>query len=286
MVDILDIKLQNSPFVYQDTLTIPRKTNFGLELELDKINPDEVYRLVRRSLGSSWQIKTDESLTKGRNAEIVTPVLQNKKQTWILLRKLGELLKKLNPSYELCSFQVNFDGKLLPTDEDKVKFLKLYAMYEDVIYRFSKGDDDEYRASLETYASPIILTLKGILPLGNRTVVDIFSNNKRYGFVFKNKPKDLIEFRTPNMTSNIVLWQNYITFFYYLLMHSNSNRYNKEEIDRYINIFSKINILENYELEKKQKAYHLSKMIFPHSVDQINFMRQYIGNGSKKSNFS
>lgn len=277
MVDILDIKLQNSPFEYRNMLTIPCKENFGLELELDKIDPKEVYKLVRRIFGDSWQIKTDASLTKGENAEIATSVLNNNKQTWILLKKMGELLKRLNPSYELCSFQVNFDGNLLPTDEDKVRFLKLYAMYEDIIYKFSKGEDETYRSSLDTYASPIILTLKGILPAGDCATVDMFSNNKRYGIIFKNQKKDLIEFRTPNMTDNPILWQNYITFFYYLLMYSTSNKYNKKEIDQYIDAFSTCNILKRYEQGSKQKAYQLSRAIFPHSIDQINFMHQYIG---------
>ena len=79
-------KLKNNPLVYRDILTIPRRENFGLELELDKVNFDEVYRLVRRQFGYSWHVKTDKSLTKNENAEIVSPVLQNNKQTWIMLK--------------------------------------------------------------------------------------------------------------------------------------------------------------------------------------------------------
>lgn len=280
-VDILDIKLHNSPFIYRDILTIPRHVNFGLELELDKIDPNRVYKLVRRNFNSDWQIKTDDSLTKGKNVEIATPVLQNNKQTWLLLEKMGKLLEKLKADYDTCSLQVNFDGNLLPTDEAKVRFLKLYANNEDITYPFSKGEDSFYRSSLEMYASPIILVLKGILPSGNHDTVEMFSNNKRYGVVFKEK-KDLIEFRSPNMTNNTILWQNYITYFYYLLTYSTNNQYNEEEIDSYINSFSNTDILENYELEKRQKAWQLAKTIFPHSIDQINFMHQYIGNDRKR----
>ena len=49
------------------------------------------------------------------NAEINTPVLRNSKATWELLKRMGELLKKINASYDRCSFQVNFDGSLLPS---------------------------------------------------------------------------------------------------------------------------------------------------------------------------
>jgi len=188
-----------------------------------------------------------------------------------------EILKSLNPTYNNCSFQVNFDGELLPTLKDKVRFLKLYAMYEDIIYKFSKGEDLEYRNSLEMYAYPIILTLKGLMYLYDDDIVNVFTNNKRYGIIFKQQDKELIEFRTPNMTSNIILWQNYITTFYYLLNFSISDKYDKKDVDCYINNFYKSYLLGYYELENKDKATQLVKSIFPNSIDQYNFMHQYFG---------
>lgn len=281
-MDVIMAQLQNSPLEYRDKLSIPKKVNFGLELELDKVNPKEVYKLVRKQFGN-WIIKEDKGLTKGENAEIVSPVLQNNKDTWIALRKMGDILEKIKPKYDRCSFQVNFDGSLLPDVNDRVRFLKLYAMYEDIIYRFSRGDDGCYRDSLEMYASPIILALKGALSISDEAAVEMFSNHKRYGIAFKSNDKDLIEFRTPNMTSNPVYWQNYINTFYYLLMCAANPRYDKKEVDKYIDEFSRIYILEGYEFEKKEKALRLAKMIFPHNVDKVNFMHQYIGNGDKPS---
>ena len=133
-----------------------------------------------------------------------------------------------------------------------------------------------YRESLETYASPIILTLKGMLSINDKAVIETFSDQKRYGICFKTKSTDLIEFRTPNMTDNPCLWQNYITFFYYLLKLVSSGKYNEDEVDRYIDEYSKIYILENYELEKREKAIQLSKKLFFNSTDRINFMHQYL----------
>lgn len=279
MFDSLELKLKNNPLLYRQILTIPEHKNFGLELELDKVDPNKIYKLVKTEFGKTWEVKNDNSLTKGNNAEIISPVLHNNKQTWIILKKMGELLEKLNPSYDKCSFQINFDGNVLPTTEDKVRFLKLYAMYEDIIYRFSKGENLEYRDSLDMYASPIILALKGSLSLGNESTVVMFSNNKRYGISFKNEIKDLIEFRTPNMTSNPILWQNYITLFYYLLEFANSNKYNKNEIDEYINKFYKTYILDSYSIERKEKAIQLTKKIFSNSIDQIYFLHQYLNSG-------
>lgn len=274
---VLESQLINSPMEFRSKLTLPHKANFGLELELDKVDLLEVKELVGRNIGGDFSVKNDKSLTTGMNAEINTPVLRNSKATWELLKRMGELLKKINASYDRCSFQVNFDGSLLPSVEDRVRFLKIYAMYEDIVYRFSKGEDLSYRDSLEEYASPIILTLKGVLSINNDAVVEMFSNQKRYGICFKTKDCDLIEFRTPNMTDNVCLWQNYVTFFYYLLNLVHSGKINMREVDEYISSYSRIYILENYEKEKEEKALQLSKKLFCNSTDRINFMHQYLG---------
>ena len=274
---VLESQLINSPMEFRSKLTLPYRVNFGLELELDKVDSSEVRELVSRNIGGDFSVKNDKSLTTGMNAEINTPVLRNSKATWELLKRMGELLKKINASYDRCSFQVNFDGSLLPSVEDRVKFLKIYAMYEDIVYRFSKGEDLSYRDSLEEYASPIILTLKGVLSINNDAVVEMFSNQKRYGICFKSRDCDLIEFRTPNMTDNVCLWQNYVTFFYYLLNLVHSGKINMREVDEYINSYSRIYILENYEKEKEEKALQLSKKLFCNSTDRINFMHQYLG---------
>lgn len=260
-----------------DKLTIPRWVNFGLELELDKVDYDKVYSLVRQSCVGDWIVKRDRSLTEGMNAELVSPVLQNTKKTWIMLREMADLLKKLDADYSKCSFQVNFDGSMLPSMNDRVRFLKLWAFYEDILYRFSKGEDDEYRDSMDRFASPVILTLKGISYFSDQGIVDMFSDNKRYGVVFKSHDKDLIEFRTPNMTDNSWLWENYVTTFYYFLKFASSGKYDEVDLDRYIDRFFKSYVLENYEIERKEKALEFTKKVFPYKRDRDNFMRQYLG---------
>jgi len=275
----LSYNLRNHPLSYRNTLTIPQNIKFGLELEIDKINPELVYKLVKKEFGEKWIIKEDRSLTRGENAEIIPPVFTNTKQTWILLKRLSILLEKLNPTYDNCSFQINFDEDFLPTQKDKIIFLKLYAMYEDIIYRFSQGEDHEYRDTIEIYAYPIINNLKTLLQYADDDfLLESFQNNKRYGLSFKNNPKKLIEFRSPNMTNNPILWQNYITFFYYLLDFASKKDYSLREIDKYIEEFNKAYLLDNYSLEKKEKAISLTKKIFPHKIDQIYFLHQYLEN--------
>lgn len=279
LCDNIKMQLQNNPLTYREQLTIPSSENFGVEIELENIDYNKVYKLIKKQFGTTWKITKDDSLIKGANAEIVSPILQNNKQTWTLLKKLAELLKKLNPTFENCSFQINFDGTLLPTDKERLRFLKLYAYYEDIIYRFSMGEDNKYRNSLDTYASPIMLFLKGLISGSTEDeelITEMFSNNKRYGIVFKTE-KNLIEFRTPNGTLNPILWQNYITFFYYLIKLSTSSKCNEKELENYIKSFSKIYLYENYSLLKEEKALSLSKQLYSHKEDQTSFLHQYTG---------
>lgn len=281
--DMLITQLNNNPIMYRELLTIPQDVNFGLEIELEKVKNDLVYQLVKKNLGDRWYVKEDKSLIEGYSAEIVSPVLQNQIHTWKLLKKLGELLKHLSPSYNNCSFQINFDGSLLPSVEDRVRFIKLFAVYEDIIYRFSKGDDEFYRDSLDTYASPIILALKDVLRYDdNDMIIDRFSNNKRYGIMFKTNNMDLIEFRTPNGTSNPILWQNYITTFYYLLKLASSTKYNIKEIYKYIDEFVSIYLLESYERLRQDKAVLFSDLLFENKTDKIYFLHQYMRLGKMR----
>ncbi|MGN0966504.1 MAG: amidoligase family protein [Candidatus Coprovivens sp.] len=271
----VDKILQNSFFRFRPTITMPKHINFGIELEMEGVTPQTVYHLVKNGLGGDWNVKVDQSLELLKNAEIVSPVLQNNKDTWILIKKMGKMLQKLNPDYNKSSFQVNFDGSLLPTLEDRLRFLKLYAMYEDIIYRFSKGEDEQFRESIETYASPIILSLKGVTKLEPEYAVEMFTNQKRYGVTFKTQNQDLIEFRTPNSTSNPALMQNYIVMFYYLLVYVMKNKYDKKRVDEYIDNYSKLYILESYERENADKAIEFAKEIYPHQIDRTFFYHQY-----------
>ena len=271
-------ELKETPFLYRQILTIPTDINFGLEIEIENVDHEFVLKQINNQFGSQFQVKKDVSLIKGNNAEIITPVLQNTRKTWEMLKELTELIKTLNPTYDNCSFQINYDASLLPTIEDRVRFIKLFAVYEDIIYRFSKGEDEHYRITLSEYAAPIMPVIKEYKDkLNDEYLVDEFASIKGSGVNFKKRRKDLIEFRTPNGTHNIVLWQNYITTFYYLLKLATNPNVDKKVLDKYIDEFNEKYILELYEKEDMEKALELSNILFTNNLDRTYFLKQYIG---------
>lgn len=271
-------QLLNNQLSFRPKLTIPESVKFGLEIELENVDFKYTYNLVKEQLGSKFKVAEDRSLNKYENAEIATPPMKNTINDWLLLKKLSELITKLNPTFDNCSFQINFDGSLLPTKDDRINLLKIFAYYEDIIYRFSKGEDESYRQSLNIYSAPIILVLKSVLDFNKDSIIDTFNEKKYYGINFKTEKQDLIECRCPNGTENIILWQNYITFFYYLIIFARSRKFNNREITEYINNFSDLSPLKSYEEINEEKSLRLSKEIFSHQKDRIYFLHQYIGN--------
>lgn len=283
--NFLNDSIINNPMVYRDKLTIPSKVNFEIEIELEDTDKEKTFYLINKYIGSEWVIQNDSSLSHG--FEIASPILCNNKKTWILLKKLGLLLESLKPTFDNSSFQVSFDRNLLKNKENEIRFAKLFAVYEDIIYRFSKGEDELFRSSLDTYAAPTILCAKDSNHFAkhhdfNDYIVEKMENQKRYGYAFKTKRtanihNDLIEFRSANSTTNTLLWQNYITTFYYLLMYATNSKCNEKELDEYIDKFNNISLLNYYEKLKTEKALEFADKIFSKRLDKIYFMEQYLG---------
>ncbi len=192
-----------------------------------------------------------------------------------MLENLSKCIERLKTINKRCSIQINYDASLLPTLEDKIRFAKLFAVYEDIVYRFSRGYDESLRASIDMYAYPTILHIKSYLKYPEE-IINILSNQKRFGICFKDKEKKLIEMRTPNSTSDLRLWQNYITTFYYLIRYATHPKCDVRVLDEYIETFYKTYLLEFYNKENKEKAYTLAKKIFPNDIDQAYFMNQYL----------
>lgn len=264
--------IKNNPLEYRQTLTIPQNTNFGFEIELENINSKILNKILKNYI-PTWNIKEDKSLNPNNSAELVSPVMKNTKDTWIMLKKIAEILQRQNITFNNCSFQINYDDNLLPTDKDKIKFLKLFMMYEDIIYRYSIGESKDYRESIEMYAYPISLELKAY---SEDYLIEKYTNQKRSGICFKNNSKKLIEIRTPNSTINPILWQNYVTFFYYLIEYSKSTKCSLNELNKYIEDFLLIDLLDNYKKEKTNKALKLCNNIFNNVKDKSYFMEQYL----------
>ena len=112
-----------------------------------------------------------------------------------------------------------------------INFIKLYAVYEHILYVFSYGDKTTGRKEINSYANPVVNQLVFVLnklkELGKDNLFKIIDDwSKYYSLNFDIRSdltsstltdKDTLEFRSPNGTTNHIVWQNNINAFGKLL---------------------------------------------------------------------
>lgn len=261
------------PVLPRKRLEIPPAINFGLEIEIEGVDFDTVKRLIRNTTKNTWHVEGEISLSE-KGAEVVSPVLQNREATWELVKKVSKTLHFLKPTFEDCSFQVNYDMDILKDEKSFLNFIKLFMAYEDVLYFFSRGKDENIRKSAGLYAGPIA---KKVYQNGNierdLSLSDFAFLKQNKFFALSLKEKEIIEFRTPNGTDDFVLWQNYIMTFYSMLAYANHATYDIQKINQYLK--TPFSFYANLEIESLfAKIIEFAAMIFPSELDQLYFLRQ------------
>lgn len=279
------------------SLSIPKNICFGLEIEnngLKQENFNDATRIIQ-NIDKRFEIQDDFSLNeRSRNInklglEIATPVFRNNKNDLLLLKKISKTLQYINPKYNLSSLQVNLDDNL--TVEQKMDLLKVFAFYETILLRFSRGRDNKLRDCSATYSKYIYYTLLNVL---NKDIeecekLSYFTEHKMYAINFKKNTakekirKPLIEFRSPNGTNDLSLWLNYVNTFYYFLESVSNNKHDMELIE--------YTLKNPYQLDKEEYnnsflcfpvnetlAIDFANRIFDNEEDKIYFLQQYIGN--------
>ena len=252
---------------------------YGIEIEVEGIDYDEGVKVLRHKITDDWRIKTDRSLDNG-GIELVSPVLTNTKENIIILKKIASTLEFLGAKFEHASFQINFDAYDF-TNDNIIYLLKIFSIYENVIYRFSSGVNESMRHNIN-YALPLgrIFYYK----YNNSDIQEsynIFINNKSFALSLKTKsrncddPIKVVEFRTPNGTCSFYLWMNYIVFFSSFLKCVKTRKYDKEYIDH---LFSRMELFEHIdELIRvdEVKANEFAHLIYQSDAEKECFFRQY-----------
>ncbi len=91
---------------------------------------------------------------------------------------------------------------------------------------------------------------------------------------YKKDPVKVIEFRTPNGTSDYRLWLNYITFFSSFLNCVKTKCFDKELIDYKFENLTGLLQKDLFSIDEGN-ANELADMIFKDQVDKDNFKEQY-----------
>jgi hypothetical protein len=265
---------------------------FGLELEFENAKRDKIESLLEKDSSlNDWIIKNDSSLCYG--AEINSPILRDTKANWDNLNKVCDIVEPLASIEKKAGGHIHIGTQTIGDNVYSwIHFIKLWSVYENVLFRFFYGDHLTARSCINEYAEPLadkfwddynqMLVESPSLPIliyhvthtRHQAVNFKRVNRHNCGEFWKN---NTIEFRCPNGTLNPTVWQNNVNTLVKLLHYVKSSDFNDDIVEKRHSINQdEFNQLELYDEIFLDQALELSDMIFHNNLDKIYFLKQYL----------
>lgn len=275
----------------RNDLGFHESVTFGMELEFEKAMQERIKKaFINLSVSPGWRLKNDSSLKDG--IEITSPILKDTRDTWNELKLICSIVEGNAIIGNNSGGHIHIGTQVLGNKiESWMNFIKLWSVYENVIYRFVYGDFLTYRPSMSKYAKPIAQELwesyQALKTSQSTSFEDIIwrISDDRYQAVNFNNVYDLnhienrntIEFRCPNGSIDPVIWQNNVNLLVNILLYSKSSRYNDDIVTQRRNRNEdKYSDLEWYNEIYLQQALELCDMLFTNNFDKVYFLRQYL----------
>lgn len=276
---------------------------FGIELECEDAEIEKIQIFIS-TFYPDWCYTFDPSLKDG--IEVKTPILKNSDKTWVDLLNVNEYMGKNSYIGENSSIHVHIDKSIL---EDNplflYRFLKLWACYEHIIYRFLYGefnslrpmgdyfansikeliyeDIRNYDINLGSGSKPGIYDLLRLLQFDRNQVIN-FNNIARFDNDLTKF--NTYEFRGANGTFSTVIIQNIINLYMNMFMYSKSDKYDEEFINKKFLESRAIEFnKENYSKIYMDDALEFCDLIFYKNIDKIYFLRQYIKDNEENQEY-
>lgn len=311
---------------FRHKLKLQPNSKFGIEIEFDDNNHDYSLQnynewfqtifsnhenFVNKNIwfNNGWRIK--EELYKIR--EFSSPVFDDSYDSYLQIKKIYQLLNKKDiKTSNQCALQVSISAQVFKHDPKRfINFLKLYCVFEDVLFRFGLMGDEELRPLADTHAKNISVRCLNYLKKKNRlneiiTDFNSFITNityARYLFdkflsdktsslsfadlnLFDNSENyNRVEFRFPNATLDYLLVQNTINTLVKLAECNAENSLIKYYEEQYIKLLD-IHHYNKKSLSNKpneisgdiNKILALGDIIFDNNLDKLNYLKQVFMN--------
>lgn len=276
----------------RNNLGFDDNVTFGVELEFEYAKIKRLKKeLYQNYIYNDWELKDDSSLESTKGAEITSPILRDNISDYNNLKEVCNIISHNAKISTNAGGHIHIGTQVLGDELTSWKnFIKLWFVYENVIFRFCYGEYLTERPDISIFATPVAREFyQNYLMFSNyncsideyiqrishdTTQAVAFHNVKNYKKItFKNT----LEFRCPNATLNPIVWQNNINFFVKLLSYCKSNRFDNDLIDHRIKVNkNKYSDLSWYREIFLEQALELSDMIFDNNLDKVYFLRQYL----------
>lgn len=272
----------------RENLGLNSAITLGLELEVEHTDQNKIYEQLNKTNDyDKWTVKDDASLVKG--AEITTPILTDTQENWAHLEQVCSILQELADIGDNAGGHIHIGSNILNGDRQAfVNFIKIWSVYEHVIFRFSYGEFLTARPKILTHAKPMskdfwVYTRAYLFE--NTPLEELMQKlraQRRQAVNFRNvklfeakKLKNTIEFRCPNGTINPIVWQNNVNLFTKLLLYATNTAFNDDLVEKRhaIDGFIPFPLYDKIFLEH---ALELCDMVFDNNLDKIYFLKQYL----------
>lgn len=285
------VDIENYNLEYKTKLNIPSDITFGLELEYEDLEREKVTNFLDANF-ASWKSTTDGSLRYG--GEIDSPKMTDSRLYWLELKKICEFLRENHANTSKSAGGHVHVG--VPVLGDNIeawkKFLKIYAAYENILFRYGYGDKINGRHNILSYANPIanLLYTNFSDAFKSKRISELLSfcaydrrqalnfTNVDYLDLLDSTSKNTLEFRFPNATDEEVIWQNNVNTLVNLLLSPNKECYNEDIVNKKLTE-NRISSSEDYILYNEiclKDALDFVDLIFDNNLDKTYFLRQYL----------
>ena len=283
------VEVENYFLEYREKINLPSNVTFGVEIEYEGVSRVKTNKFIDKNL-KDWISKDDGSLQSG--GEVTSPIMKDQVKYWRELKKVCEYLsKKGADTSHNAGGHIHIGANVLGYDVEAWRvFLKLYTVYENVIFRFVYGDKISGRRELLKYAPPTADFIYRLMPMINKAksehdiknILLLLTKKRHVALNFDNvgSRKNTFEFRSPNASTNAVIWQNNINAVSKMLVSSKDKVLDEEFLDYKLE-HEYFPYLENdylYDVVNLKNVLEFVDLVFDNNLDKIYFLRQYLKN--------
>lgn len=292
---------------YRDLLGIDNNVTFGLEIEMEHFKgsvydfwPFEtnIYKIVGNE---NWVVKNDITLDWGR--ELATEIYSDDIKTWVDMKNVCQYISMYGDIGMKSAGHINIGSQIFGDNSLYwYRFLKMWCVYENIIYRFGYGEYLDYFPYMLNSAKPLSKTIydkldifKSKIDIGSKELlyelkdrdmnVDFLKKNAvSFIKMYENNNLDLfqegsvVEIRNCLGTLNEIIWQNNVNFFVKLMLYCKSINFNEDILDRRIYDNGIIFDINEYNKIYLEQGLELCDLIFDNNMDKVYFLRQYLKN--------
>ena len=277
--------INNYKLLLRDKIGVSETETFGLEIECESAD----WNKISYMLDVDWELTDDLSLIDG--AEIKSPILRDTKDNWLQLKSVCSVLSRYAEVGINAGGHVHIGKQALGNEKKSlINFMKLWAMYEHIIFRFSYGEFLGPRPGFKDASKsvcPDFLNLcywDEMMGMNKREMLKSLSGDKCNAVNFRHyNTFGTLEFRCPNASLNPVIWQNNVNLFVKMLLYSKSKNFDEGKIDekRYNLFYVDKSPLEIY----VNDAIEFADLIFDNNMDKVYFLRQYLKSFEKSNEY-